>query len=242
MLPLADMQRDFARAVLAGEVPGALLARGHVPAAQAIQVHRNTVIGALVNALRLTYPSVDALVGEAFFDQAAANFAQSHPPARGRLVGYGEGFIDFLAEHVPSLPYLPDVARLDWAMDRATLAPDAVKQFVLDAGVTLEWPVSLALVRMDYPADEIRTALGDDAVLLAIDMCPAARGVLVWRRGGNVLTRTVRPPASVFVETMLANSGADAALSAALAMSPDALGIIQSDIFCASFCTIGATP
>ena len=242
MLPLADMQRDFARAVLAGDVPGVRIASGRVPAAQAIQVHRNTVIGALVNALRLTYPSVDALVGEAFFDQAAANFAQSHPPGRGRLAGYGEGFIAFLAEHVPSLPYLPDVARLDWAMDRATLAPDATKLFALDAAVTLEWPVSLALVRLDYPADEIRTALGDDAALLAIDMRAGPRDLLVWRRHGNVLTRTIRPPAAAFVETMLANSGADAALSAALAMSPDALGVIQSDIFCASFCTIGATP
>ena len=242
MLPLADMQRDFARAVLAGDVPGVRIASGRVPAAQAIQVHRNTVIGALVNALRLTYPSVDALVGEAFFDQAAANFAQSHPPGRGRLAGYGEGFIAFLAEHVPSLPYLPDVARLDWAMDRATLAPDATKLFALDAAVTLEWPVSLALVRLDYPADEIRTALGDDAALLAIDMRAGPRDLLVWRRNGNVLTRAIRPPAAAFVETMLANSGADAALSAALAMSPDALGIIQSDIFCASFCTIGATP
>ncbi len=242
MLPLADMQRDFARAVLAGEVPGARLAPGRVPAAQAIQVHRNTVIGALVNALRLTYPSVDALVGEAFFDHVGANFAQSHPPARGRLAGYGEGFIDFLADHVPSLPYLPDVAQLDWAMDRATLAPDAVKPFALDAGVTLEWPVSLALVRMGYPADEIRTALGDDAALLAIDMRAGPRGLLVWRKGGNVLTRAIRAPAAVFVETMLANRGADAALSAALAMSPDALGIIQSDVLCASFCTIGATP
>lgn len=242
MLPLADMQRDFARAVLAGDVPGVRIASGRVPAAQAIQVHRNTVIGALVNALRLTYPSVDALVGEAFFDQAAANFAQSHPPGRGRLAGYGEGFIAFLAEHVPSLPYLPDVARLDWAMDRATLAPDATKLFALDAAVTLEWPVSLALVRLDYPADEIRTALGDDAALLAIDMRAGPRDLLVWRRNGNVLTRAIRPPAAAFVETMLANSGADAALSAALAMSPDALGVIQSDIFCASFCTIGATP
>jgi hypothetical protein len=73
-------------------------------------------------------------------------------------------------------------------------------------------------------------------------MRPAARDMLVWRKGGNVLTRAIRAPATVFVEAMLANSGADAALSAALAMSPDALGIIQSDVFCASFCTIGATP
>jgi hypothetical protein len=242
MLPLADMQRDFARAVLAGEVPGVRLAPGRVPAAQAIQVHRNTVIGALVNALRLTYPSVDALVGEAFFDQAAASFAQAHPPARGRLAGYGEGFIDFLADHVPSLPYLPDVARLDWAMDRATALPDTVQRFALDACVTLEWPVSLALLTLGYPADDIRMALGDDAALLAIDMRAGPRGILVWRKGGNVLTRAIRAPAIVFVEAMLANSGADAALSAALAMSPDALGIIQSDVFCASFCTIGATP
>lgn len=241
MPPLADMQHDFAQAVLAGVTSGVALAPGRVAAAEAMQVHRNTVIGALVNALRLTYPGVDALVGENFFDQVAATFARLHPPASGRLAGYGESFIEFLAGHVSSLPYLPDVARLDWAMERAAASPDTGRRFSLDACVTLEWPVSLTLLTLNYPADEIKTALADDTALLAIDMTPCPRGILVWRKAGNVLTRAIGSPAAAFIEAMLANRGADAALSSALALSPDALNIIQSDVFSASFCTIGAT-
>ena len=112
MPPLAEMQQDFARAVLAGAIPDIALAPGRVAAADAMQVHRNTVIGALVNALRITYPTVDALVGEAFFDQAAAAFAALHPPASGRLAGFGEGFIKSVAQRAPSLPYLADVAEV----------------------------------------------------------------------------------------------------------------------------------
>ena len=242
MPPLADLQQDFARAILAGAMPDVALAPGHVPAADAMRVYRNTVIGALVNALRLTYPSIDALLGEAFFDQAAATFAKAHPPASGRLAGYGEGFIAFLPGHVPSLPYLADVARLDWAMERAAASPDAGIPYALDDRVTLEWPVSLALLTLNFPADEIKAALGDDAALATLSLDPRRREVLVWRKGGHVLTRAIRSPAARFVEAMLAGKGADAALAGAIAASPDAAEIIQTEIFSASFCTIGAKP
>jgi hypothetical protein len=240
MPPLADMQRDFARAVLAGTMPDMALAPGRVPAAEAMRVHRNTVMSALVHALRLTYPSIDALVGAAFFDQAAVAFAQSHPPTGGRLAGYGEGFIAFLAAHVPSLPYLPDVARLDWAVERAATSPGTARRWVLEAGVALEWPVSLALLSLAYPADDIKAALGDDAALSAIDMRPGRRGILVWRKDSHVLTRAISAPAAAFVEAMLAGRGADDALSSAQALSPHALTIIHKEVLCASFCTIGA--
>ena len=242
MPPLADLQQDFARAILAGAMPDVALAPGHVPAADAMRVYRNTVIGALVNALRLTYPSIDALLGEAFFDQAAATFAKAHPPASGRLAGYGEGFIAFLPGHVPSLPYLADVARLDWAMERAAASPDAGIPYALDDRVTLEWPVSLALLTLNFPADEIKAALGDDAALATLSLDPRRREVLVWRKGGHVLTRAIRSPAARFVEAMLAGKGADAALAGAIAASPDAAEIIQTEIFSASLCTIGAKP
>ena len=42
MPPLADLQQDFARAILAGAMPDVALAPGHVPAADAMRVYRNT--------------------------------------------------------------------------------------------------------------------------------------------------------------------------------------------------------
>ena len=238
MLPLAELQRGFARAVLAGDAAGMNIAQGRVSAAAALQVHRNTIIGALVNALRLTYPSVDALVGEAFFDQAASAFAEHNPPATARLAGYGEGFADFLAAHVPSLPYLRDVARLDWAVDRALSCTAATQRMALDECVALERPVSLNLLALSWPADVIKAALGDDAALQGIDMTPSHRWLLVWRSGRHAMTRAITAPAAAFMEAMLAQRGSIQAIEAAIALSADAPRVIQSEIFAASFCTI----
>jgi len=238
MLPLAELQRGFARAVLAGDAAGMNIAQGRVSPAAALQVHRNTIIGALVNALRLTYPSVDALVGEAFFDQAAAAFADHNPPATARLAGYGESFADFLAAHVPSLPYLRDVARLDWAVDRALSCTAAIQRMALDECVALEWPSSLTLLSLSWPADAIKAALGDDAALRGIDMVPSPRWLLVWRIGRHAMTRAISAPAAAFMDAMLAQRGSTEAIAAAIALSADAPAIIQSEIFAASFCKI----
>jgi len=55
---------------------------------------------------------------------------QLHPRASARaaaLAEYGDGFADFLAGFAPaqSLPYLADVARLEWAINAAYHAPIA---------------------------------------------------------------------------------------------------------------------
>lgn len=238
MLSLAKLQRGFAQAVLAGDAAGMDFAQGCISAAAALQVHRNTIIGALVNALRLTYPSVDAVVGEAFFDQAAATFAEHNPPDTARLAGYGEGFADFLAAHVPSLPYLRDVARLDWAVDRALSCSTAIRRIALDDCVALEWPVSLTLLSLSWPADAIKAALDDDEALQGIDTAPSPRWLLVWRSGRHAMTRAISAPAAAFMEAMLAQRGSSEALGAAIALSDDAPAIIQGEIFTASFCKI----
>ena len=48
-------------------------------------------------------------------------FVEVQPPRQACLTGYGAGLPDFLRAHaaVAALPYLADVARLDFAIDRA---------------------------------------------------------------------------------------------------------------------------
>jgi hypothetical protein len=114
---LAALQRDFMR-VLAGE-SGAL--------APGLEVYRRGMRGNHAGALTATYPVVTRLVGEAFFDEAARAYAAAHPSSSGDLNQYGGHFAAFLAAypHAASLPYLPDVARLEWACHECEQAPDA---------------------------------------------------------------------------------------------------------------------
>lgn len=90
-------------------------------------VHRNNVVAGLVAALGETFPAVRRLVGEAFFAAAAAAFVRAHPPRSPVLLRWGGAFADWLAAFPPAagLPWLPDVARLEWARCEAFHAADA---------------------------------------------------------------------------------------------------------------------
>jgi hypothetical protein len=243
---LSDLQRDLARALLEGAdgLPPSLFAEGPIAAHEALATHRDTVLGGLAEALALTFPTVRRLVGDACFDQAAAAYALASPPRQAGLARHGERFPDFLEAYAPAaaLAYLPDVARLDLALDRAGAAPRLQRLFKLDAGVTLSLPVSLALLGLAWPADEIRDALeaGDDAGLAATDLSPAARRFAVWRAADGAGLRALSPAAAAFLAALLAGADAAAALGAAARTTGQeaALLAIQAEVFAASFAQV----
>jgi hypothetical protein len=117
MSALAALQRDFMRA---------LFEEGE-PAAPGLAVYRASVLANFAGALDSTYPVVRRLVGDAFFAEAARQYARAHPSASGDLGDYGEGFARFLAAypHAAALAYLPDVARLEWACHECERSPEA---------------------------------------------------------------------------------------------------------------------
>jgi hypothetical protein len=90
-----------------------------------IAIYRRTVFANYRNALAATYPVVKRLVGAPFFNTAVDSYVHAHPSASGDLNVYGDAFGDFLAAypHAANLPYLPDVARLEWAIDEAESCP-----------------------------------------------------------------------------------------------------------------------
>jgi Putative DNA-binding domain len=246
MLPLADLQRDFVRAILDADEEGfdALpLRAGAISSGVALSVYRNTVLGALANALRLTFPTVEKLVGEQFFDQLCAAFIESRPPKDANLAMFGDGFADFIRSYAPAaeLNYLTDVARLDHAVDRALLKPDAqvVRRFAIDANVSLDIPLSLSVLRLHYPADLIRDGLdaGDDEALARIDLAHGERWLVLWRAGRKTMVRPVSAPAGAFLDALLAAMPADEALAIAARDAPleVALANLQTDIFASGF-------
>jgi len=247
---LADLQRRMAGAILEGDDSAfSVLAPGPIPAAAAIDVHRGTVMGALGNALRLTFPTVDDLVGQDFFDQMATIFVAAQPPRQARLSAYGEGFPTFIETYplAATLPYLADVARLDLAVGQALAKPDAGprRHVTIDAAVSLALPFSLAVLSLSHAADLIRAGLAaeDDQALAQIDLSPQARFVAVWRTGRQAAVRALSPPAGVFLAAILDGADADTALAAAFAVSaaPAALQAIQAEVFSAAFAQITQT-
>lgn len=121
MLSLADFQRHFAHALMSDEQPAPSL-RAH-----AFAIYRNTSARGAIEALRATYSTVNQLLGDEGFSHVALEFRQESPPAGPVLSDYGAGFPGYLAKQpwTCELPYLADVARLDWLWLESFLSGDA---------------------------------------------------------------------------------------------------------------------
>lgn len=91
-----------------------------------LAIYHGAVRANWARALAAAYPVVRRLVGEAFFDAAAAAYGMAYPSRSGDLDAFGDRFAGFLAAYGPaaSLAYLPDVARLEWAVHESACAAD----------------------------------------------------------------------------------------------------------------------
>src|SRR3989449_9175917 len=104
MPALLELQRAFAASMLHEEddaVCGAVVDDGFA-AAERLRIYRNTCRSTLIEALRMTYPAVERLVGRDFFDMAAARYAGTHPPQSGYLNEYGGEVPGVLAPVAPA--------------------------------------------------------------------------------------------------------------------------------------------
>jgi hypothetical protein len=127
---LAATQRGFAAALLSpggeGTLAAALRPGPTLPAAR-LAVYRANLAGAWNRSLAATFPVIAELVGDDFFAALAREYGMRHPATEADLNVLGARFAAFLDDfpHVASLPYLPDMARLEWLLHRAGHAADA---------------------------------------------------------------------------------------------------------------------
>ena len=121
MPSLADFQSRFSLALMSDETQARSL-RAH-----AFTVYRNTSARGTIEALRATYSTVNQLLGDDGFTQVALEFRQETPPVGPVLSDYGSALPAFLARQpwTCELPYLADVARLDWLWLESFLSSDA---------------------------------------------------------------------------------------------------------------------
>ncbi len=122
-------QHDFQDALLDpnGDVPKGLAVRHGANLSNRFAVYRNNVFVSLIDALAETFPVTQSLVGEEFFRAMAREFVRHNPPGSPILTYYGETFSDFIENFSPadSVPYLSDIARLEYAYVVSFHARDA---------------------------------------------------------------------------------------------------------------------
>lgn len=152
-----DLTTTFRRGIFTGTLPPGVTGG---EAARRFAVYRNNVLHSLSRALVSRFPVVERLVGADFFAAMAPVYIAADPPKTPMLFQWGSGFPRFVARFPPlsGLPYLRDVARLEWlrgqawhAADAAPLPPAALAQAAgnpLRLRFTLH--PSVALLRSDH--------------------------------------------------------------------------------------------
>lgn len=124
-----DIQRDFADAVRDPKrvVPDAVGTHDGRALTSRFNVYRNNSAVSLTEAVRDTFPVVAELVGNEFFRAMARAYVSEHIPSSPVLIHYGGTFPPFIEQFEPArrLPYLADVARVEWAWLQAYHAADS---------------------------------------------------------------------------------------------------------------------
>jgi len=220
---LADFQRALATDILFNGVGSHRYFRdGFVSPELGVSVHRNTVLAALVNAMRMTCPTLHALVDAEFFEQSVRDYSRSNPPHSGCLSEFGSGYAEFLENYPPArgFRFFGDVVRFDFAIDEVSRDPPGVYRapIRIGRGITCRLLRSLRHVAARYPVDAIReeAEAGRFDGLERIDMTPRLQHFAVWRSESGSSVKRMTEPAAAFLTALLAGSDGEGAVNEAL--------------------------
>jgi hypothetical protein len=214
--------------VLAGDERGVTpeVADDGLSAAARLAVYRHHVLASLTAALEATFPVVCRLVDRRFFGWLADQYVRERPPAGPCLFEYGADLADFIAAFpaCKSLPYLADVARLEWAMNAALHAPEAAPLERDALGALAPAEVARLTLRLDPSTTLLASRWPVDAIWRVNQ--PGADGVVVLDAGGvrlevrrvreDVVYRTLPPAVFMFRAALAAGRALPDAVEQAL--------------------------
>jgi hypothetical protein len=233
MLALRDLQAAFAAHLGGADRPDLIgaVTSDAIPAAARLDVYRHHVLESLSAALAATFPTVQALVGPDFFRKLARDFVRQCLPTQPVMAEYGAEFPAFLVACMPlhDLPYLADVARLDWALNVAFQAPADQRLTAADlSGVPPErlpsmfvaMPHGTALITSPYPLDLIWQASQPDAVQDTVDLNSGGSHLLVLRRIADAVFISLSAGEAAFLASLGGRRTLEQAAAAACQTDP----------------------
>ena len=161
-------QKAFTKGLFDAQIPApnGLTNPDGAPASKRYDVYRNNVAVSLSDALEAAFPVIRKLVGEDFFRALAGVYLRTYPPKSPLLMFYGEAMPTFLRRFDPvkQLNYLPDIARLEFAMRQSYHAHDAdpidgaaLAEIEPDALMALrfEFTPAVQLIESEFPVHGI---------------------------------------------------------------------------------------
>lgn len=205
---LREVERCMSGAILQGNATGGssgvaseLAAWVTTPDAVSIEerlaIHINGYPARVYEALLESFPAVHRVVGERALKSLVYRFLPHLPENNYNLNRVGQALPDFLRADAlaESLPFLPDLARLEWCLVEAFHAPllaPADLRPCADWGLEqwsqakLAFQPSVAITCSDWPIGQIWKARTVPAGEIDLELAGRPERVLVYRRGPEV--------------------------------------------------------
>jgi hypothetical protein len=231
---LRETQLGFQAALLGGSVDAAPEIRaGQLTAERRFAIYRHNVFSTLRGALADEYPVTKRIVGEGFFNHLADQFIRATPSPAGDLNQFGREWAGYLAAHaeVAALPYLPDVARLEWywhcafhaadvaAFDVARLASVPAEQH---GALRFRCNPAATLMASRFPLFKIwQVNQPDYAGEMAIDWDVPGDHLVISREGVECTLRVLAKADFRFLQALFAGDNLEMAADAGFACDAD---------------------
>lgn len=181
--------------------------------------YRHSLIGNAAQALAVSFPTVQALVGTDSFTALAAQYLQYDPPTVGDWGVWGARLPELLGRvsAINTYPFLPDVAQLDWACHQAERSENrALRVDTLSLleqpseAITLELGMGLAIINSEHPIvdfwhkQQIKTQITEQA---------PAQTALIWRQHWKAQVITLSEAEALWYKALLQGQSLSSCLS-----------------------------
>jgi hypothetical protein len=174
-------------------------------------IYTSGYLARIVEALENDYQAVKRVLGPAPFEALVHRYVTAHPPRSFDLRYAGEHLVSFLEGDplTEKLPFLPDLARLEWLLAEAFVAddPEALQWSdlqTMDPEAVSSLPLILnpgtAVIRSAWPLIDIWKLKdkSDEEVSLDVEGRPSL--VLVFRKKLQALCRKLDEEDARFIE------------------------------------------
>jgi hypothetical protein len=200
--------------------------QGGAPGIERLSVYAGGYLTRTEEALAEVYEAVRHVVGKAAFAELATAYARRYPSDDYNLTFRGRRLPEFLATSVLTplqtqcvtglterLPFLPDLAQLEWLICRAFHAREQppldvarLSSLPLEAWehARLSLQPSVAFLASAWPVRDIWEARKQPRETIAIDVVNRPQRVLVYRQGLAVQCALVEEAESALLEGVLA--------------------------------------
>ena len=211
-----------------------LNAQRGTPASERLKVYAEGYLVRMREALEEVYEAVRFVVGEREFGALAQAYAAAHPSHDYSLSLVGRALPEFLAGApvTRGLPFLPDLARLEWLicqafhafeqppLDRAVLASVPTDQW---ERLQLGFQPSVGLAASAWPILDIWNARRGPRDTVDLTVADRPQRVLVFRRELSVQCEALDEPQFTLLAALLAGRALGEACGAVRASDPLAL-------------------